>query len=99
MNKILNNIIGAIIIHDHELFVNELDVTRTLSVVNSIISVGHSDMRVGNCGWEDSPRTWFLRIKATDKEWDRIVKNLNVMRIWSVREIPTCIVNGVYSTD
>ena len=95
MNNILNNIIGAIIAHDHELFVNELDVTRTLNVVNSIISIEHRDMRIGNCGWADSPRTWSLQIK----EWDRIVKSLGVMRIWSVKEIPACISNGVYSAD
>lgn len=99
MNNILNNIIGAIIAHDHELFVNELDVTRILNVVNSIISIEHRDMRIGNCGWEDSPRTWSLQIKATNKEWDKIVKSLGVMRIWSVKEIPACIVNGVYSAD
>lgn len=99
MSNILNNIIGAIIAHDHELFVNELDVTRTLSVVNSIISIEHRDMRIGNCGWADSPRTWSVQIKATNKEWDKIVKSLGVMRIWSVKEIPACIVNGVYSAD
>ena len=99
MSSILNNIIGKIITHDHELFVNELDVTRTLNTVNAIISIEHRDMRIGNCGWEDSPRTWSLQIKATNKEWDKIVRSLNVMRIWSVKEIPTCIVNGVYSAD
>ena len=99
MIKFLYDMVGKVIAKNHELYVDEFDVTRTLRVVNSIVSTMHCEMRVGCCGWADSPRTWYININATDKEWKKLVACLNIMRIWSVTEIPRCIMNGVYSTD
>lgn len=99
MIKFLYDTMGKVIAKSHSLYMHELDVTRFLSVVNSVVSIRHCDMRVGNCGWADSPSAWFLYFKATDKEWKKIVRRLNVIRVWSVIEIPTCIMNAVYSTD
>lgn len=99
MMKFLYSIMGKVIAKDHVLYTDVFDVTNTLNVVNSIVGIYHADVRVYCCGWADSPRTWGIRLNATDKEWNKIVSRLNVMRIWSVKEIPSCIMRGVYSTD
>ena len=89
-----------VIAHNHMLFMDESDVTSALSVVNSSISIYRREVIVERCGWADSPKTWSLYFKATNKEWSRIIRVLNVTRIWSVREIPEYIMNNVvYSVD
>lgn len=99
MMKFLYDIIGKVIAKDHVLYTDIFDVTDTMNVVNSIISIYRNEVKVYCCRWADSPRTWAIQLKATDKEWSKIVNRLNVMRIWSVRGIPSCIMRGVYSTD
>ena len=99
MIRVLYNVLDKVMVKDRVLFTAVFDVTNTIYAVNSFVSIHHNDMRVYNCGWVESPRIWAIRLKANDKEWRKIVNSLNVMRIWSTKELPTCIMNGVYSTD
>lgn len=78
------------------LVMDEKEVIKVISTLN-----GHKifTVTVGNCGWGDDSKKWFINFDVSNKKWNLIIKELKVIRVWSEKDIPTDGVGAVYSTD
>lgn len=60
-----------------EFIVEEKDVTMVLDVINKHRKT--FNLYVGNCGWADTPNKWFISFDAKDKNYGKIINELNEM--------------------
>ena len=95
MFEIIDTLIAATV--RHHLVMNEEDVTRVLLVIQAAHHDHIPNMKVGNCGWADKQK-WFIHFDTTKRKWDRIVRELNVVRVFGNVDIPKNTI-GVYTTD
>ena len=92
------NIIDNLITERHRLIVEECDVIRVLRTINAQHK-SVPEMKVGSCGWVDDPSKWFIFFTTTRAKWDKLVKELEIVRVWNHDEIPNNAIGVVYSTD
>ncbi len=97
------NILNKIIYKRHELILNEENVIEALRVIqntcNSILSKMNCSMMVGNCGWADDREKWFIHFTCSDEEWDALIVNLNVTRVFKIVDVPVLTNGNIYTTD
>lgn len=80
------------------LIVEEEDMIRALNVINKHHRVA-PDMRVGNCGWADDTKKWFIHFTTTEYKWNLIRNDLKVVRVFENTDIPKNCIEKVYTTD
>ena len=80
------------------LVVEEDDVIRVLKVINKHHKLV-PNMSVGNCGWGDDTKKWFIHFTTTKHKWDLIRTELKVIRVFKNTEIPKNCIGTVYTTD
>lgn len=78
------------------LVVDERDVLNIIRVLNKYGCL--TGMGVGNCGWADRTK-WFIHFDMSGRKWDRLVAELDVIRVWKNCDIPNGITGKVYSND
>lgn len=91
------NLLNHIRVRRHHLILNEEDVIRTLNVINKHNKIV-PEMSVGNCGWADRKK-WFIHFNVTEKNWEKIVRELKVVRVWGNCYIPTDTIGVIYTDD
>ena len=90
-------LIDKMIIKRRHIIVDAEDVLHALSVIQS----HHPfipDMAVGKCGWAKSNK-WFIHFECSNKKWELIRHELEVVRVFSNNDIPNANFGAVYSTD
>lgn len=65
----------------HFLIVEEADVMTLLKVLDEIkrgssLFTVYMDMEIGNCGWAEEPTKWFVHFDVTNKQWRKVIENL-----------------------
>lgn len=91
----MKNLLNKIKIEKHSMIFDDDRMTDILNVVNKyhcIIS------KVDNCKWSDF-RKWYITFYTTNAKWRVISRELKVIRVWSINNIPVNNVGKVYSTD
>ena len=94
----MKNLFNKFIVSDHELIVNEDDVVRVLGVINSCHK-RPPEMSVGNCGWSHDPKKWYIFFMTTEQKWELIRKELKVIRVFDIKDIPENSTGVVFTTD
>ena len=87
-------LIDSFIIKRRHIIVNKKDLINVLSEINKNKIY---NITIGSCGWADETK-WFIHFDASNKKWQNILINLNVIRVWKNTDIPDKG-EGVYSTD
>ena len=65
------------------LILDESDVMTVLKVLSEITQESRfhilMNMEIGNCGWADEPKAWFIHYNATTKQWKSAIEKLGHM--------------------
>lgn len=59
----------------HEFLMEEKDVTTVLEVINKHRK--YFDTKIGNCGWAEEPSKWFVLVDLRDRDYGKIIEELN----------------------
>lgn len=94
----LNKLLDKFITERHHLILEEEDVYLVLGVINSHHKAA-PEVRVGNCGWGDDPKKWFIFVSLTKEKWEIIRRELKVIRVFSNTDIPINTIGAIYTTD
>ncbi len=95
------NFINKIIVKRRSLVFEEIELTRVLEVINKHKDpwfISRPNMSIGNCGWKDETK-WFVHFDTSKSAWNKIIKDLEVIRVWQNRDIPRKCTGKIYSTD
>ena len=96
----MNGIFDRFIRERHHLVIEEEDMIRVLTVLQKHhYRLPPDNMAVGNCGWADDTKKWFIHFDTTRAKWNLIVNELNVIRVFGNCNIPTNTLGFVYTTD
>lgn len=72
-----------------KLFVEEVDVTTVLEVINRYQSMfGNNYKLVGKCGWAEEPTKWFITFYITDRKWGSMAADLSEIGKITVKVTP-----------
>lgn len=93
----MKNLLDKFIIKRRCLVFDESDMSRVLNVVGSYRKMG-SILTLANCGWNDKTK-WFVRFATSNTDWENVIKDLRVIRVCHINNIPEGITGIVYSTD
>lgn len=95
-------LIEKLIVKRRSLVCEEADLTKVLGVINKHQDpwiICRPNMSVGNCGWKDDTNKWFVHFDASKRAWQKIVNDLDIIRVWQNRDIPKNCKGKVYSID
>jgi hypothetical protein len=59
----------------HEFIIEEKDVTTVLAVINNHRKSFETEL--GNCGWAEEPSKWFIMVYLRDKDYGKVIEELN----------------------
>lgn len=90
------NLLHGLVTKRRHLVMEEENVMKVIKVLNN--HKLYREISIGNCGWEDTSK-WFIHFDASRKQWNSIVTELNVIRVWKYCNIPEDITGMVYSND
>lgn len=94
----MKNLLNKILTRRCHLVVEEEDIIRVLKVINKHHRLV-PNMAIGNCGWGDDTKKWFIHFKTTEYKWELIRNDLKVVRVFKNTDIPKDKIGTVYSTD
>lgn len=94
----MKNLLNKILARRCHLIVEEEDIIRVLKVINKHHRLV-PNMAIGNCGWGDDTKKWFIYFTTTEYKWDLIRNDLKVVRVFKNTDIPKDKIGTVYSTD
>lgn len=77
---------------------NTIEILRSPNVGFSF-SFAYKNMAIGNCGWGDDTKKWFIHFTTTEYKWNLIRNDLKVVRVFKNTDIPKDKIGTVYSTD
>lgn len=96
----MRNFFKRFVTRRRHIIIDESNIVNVLNVINeSNKNQWRTEIDIGNCGWADSPKAWFIFFHCSDYAWDKFVKHLRVKRVWGNIEIPNKIGLEVYSDD
>ena len=98
----MKKLLDKIIYKRHHLIMDETKVMDALKTVQNVCSSKRSlkniDMAVGNCGWADTKK-WFVHFTCSNRRWEMLRKELNVIRVFELLEIPENTNGNYYTKD
>lgn len=92
----LKDLTDKIVTERHHLVVDEEDITKVLVIINKHHKYA-PELRVGNCGWADDTKKWFIHFTTTREKWEILRKELGVVRVYDYENLPKD--GKVYSND
>lgn len=103
MNKTLNKTLNKVMTKRHHLIVDADNVTNILHVVNHYddneIVQAITQLEVKRCEWDLTKRKWYINFTTTAERWNCIRHDLDIVRVWEEKDIPTNIKGVIYTTD
>ena len=94
----MKNLLNKILARRCHLVAEEEDIIRVLKVINKHHRLV-PNMAIGNCGWGDDTKKWFIHFTTTEYKWNLIRNDLKVVRVFKNTDIPKDKIGTVYSTD
>lgn len=58
-----------------DLIFDEKQLSKILTAINNNLTC--PELRVGNCGWANQPKKWFVLFHCTNKDYEKIINQLN----------------------
>lgn len=96
----MKNLINNLIIRKHHLICDDYDLVRVFNAINKHQSKTHQlKITVRNCNWDKGNNKWLISFDISDTKWNSIIRELEVIRIWDIRDIPINTKGSIYSKD
>lgn len=64
-------------IERRRIFIDKSELTKALGVLDKydLTTSTIADLKLGRCGWKNSPNCWFIHVSTTDKTWFRVLQD------------------------
>lgn len=73
----IEDFISRFIFNEHSLVVDVKDVMTVLAVLGLNSGIGDKGAKVRHCRWVEQPDKWLIRFSTSDKNWTKMIIELN----------------------